>query len=177
MSKPRFIDMFDWVLDLTEAFDSKIPVDEWKMIHDEVGNQIYEGILKIKDETFKIIIEPVTIQGKSVVNLVFEKLVDGKFSQDLVFNSINASRIIGAVIHGAFDKLSNFDDVDFVVFCASTHVDKRMGVYNNIARCLMKLSDFTIIKSDFKVNNGLMTIISKKHWSDEMLKELEKLQK
>jgi len=171
VSKLRFTD-FGWIPDLIETLETKIPVENWRWIDKKL-----EGDLLIDTETFKIILEPGEVQGHVLVNIAFEKLVNGKFSQDLVINSKNGSKILGAIINGAWDKLEEFDNVEFIVFIAADNVSKRMGIYNTVARRLMKSMNFNIIKDNFKVRNGLMTIISKKNYSDEMLKELEKLQK
>lgn len=116
----------DWVVDLREVFDTRIPVDQWK----QTGNNL-RGTIIVNDETFVIVLEPTTFEEFTMINIAFEKIIDGVPTQELQIHSRNASMIIGAIRHAVMEKLQEFE-YDALVFTAQDNHEKRMRIYNSL---------------------------------------------
>ena len=134
MDKKPFSDLFSESTYnyLVEIFDTNIEVNNWI-----VDNGSINGFLKIDNSEFKIIFEPINLKSGNGINIAFEKLINGIWSQEIVLSSVNASKIIGAILNGAELKLKN-NQIDFIIFLATNEVDKRFRVYGFIANRYMK---------------------------------------
>jgi hypothetical protein len=155
-----------------EIFNSVIPVESWKF-----ENDIHYGDIEINNETFRIMVEYDKVLDKDVCTIGFAKMIDGKLSLELTIDSSNASKVLGAIINGAITKINEFPNVDIVVFAAEDNIEKRMRLYNNIAWKIMKTKGFNWMKKDVKMGNGLMTIISKSEFEDDIVDTLSKMNK
>lgn len=149
----------DYVMDLHEIFNTRVPVDRWQQ---EEG--VLVGYITISNEQFKILLEP----GKyttdhytyAFINAGFEKLVNGAYTRDMQFDSKNASGIVGAISHAIHDKLLDFD-FDALVFAAVDNIEQRMRIYNTIIRNALKGMGSHI--PNIKTDNGMISIVVMKN--------------
>jgi hypothetical protein len=122
----------EWVFDLHETLNARFDDEAW---HQEGRNQV--GIATLGDETFKIILQPVSYPLDGItyraINAAFQKIVNGRPSEDLQWNSKNASQVVGAITNALLERVALYD-FDAVIFMASDNIEKRMQVYNQIAR-------------------------------------------
>lgn len=122
----------EWVFDLHETLNTRFDDEAWE----QVGNR-QVGTAQLGDETFKIILEPLTYPLDGItyraINVAFQKLVNGKPSEDLQWTSKNASAVVGAITNALLERVALFD-FDAVIFVAADNVSKRMTIYNQIAR-------------------------------------------
>lgn len=160
----------DNVVCVNEVFDTKIPVESWKI----VGNTI-TGDLIIDTEQFNIILEIQTFTFNNntfdFLNVAFAKIVNGKPTQDLIITSKNSSKLLGAIFNAISDKIKELSaqyDVDAVVLVARDNVDKRMSLYNKIASNMF--NPFTVSKTDIPLpNGGKMTALFRKSFDKQTL--------
>lgn len=161
----------DNILCLNEVFDTKIPVENWKI----VDNTII-GALIIDNEQFNIILEVQTFNFNNInfnfLNVAFAKIVNGKSTQELSLTSKNSSKILGAIFNAISDKikeLSSQYDIDAVVLVARDNVNKRMSLYNKMASNMF--NPFNISKTDIPLpNGGRMTALFKQNFDPPTLK-------
>jgi hypothetical protein len=121
----------DWVFDLHEVLNTTLDDEAWEQKGDkEVGTGVLEG------ETYKIYLEPGTYPAQDQVyrfiNVAFQKIVNGEPTEELQWNSKNASKVVGAISNALLKRVQLYD-YDAVIFIASDNVDKRMSIYNKIA--------------------------------------------
>lgn len=150
MRLDEFLEL-DWVANLHEMFNTKIPVEQWK----KEGNNLY-GYLTIEDEQFRIEFEPFTYQEYQAINVAFSKIIKGQPTQNLSFTSKNASAIIGAIINAADTKLKEFQ-YDAIVFLASDNIEQRMRIYNIAAKQLHQL--FVEMISNINLGEGRVATV------------------
>lgn len=156
----------DWVEDLYESMNTSIPVDSWK----QEGKNLYSYI-NIDDEIFRIEFEPISYQEYNAINIGFSKIVNDHPSQEIVLQSKNASRIIGAITTAMFDKLSDFS-YDAVIFIARDNVTQRMRVYNYIAKKFHQKFKYMI--ENIKLENGQqMTALLSKTFPDDKIEDFK----
>lgn len=121
-----------WIEDLGESLNTRFDAENW---HREDEVDVGSGLLG--DEEFKIMIHPQSYSFDDhqykFANVSFTKIVDGQESEELQLTSKNASKIIGAVTHAIQDRIKLYD-LDAIVFIAQDHIEKRMRLYNIIAR-------------------------------------------
>ena len=170
----------NFIPNLNEIFDTKIPVEDWK-----IEDNVRIGTLIIDDATYLIELDPRTfaLEQKQYrfINVVFKKIVDGIPSEDLTFNSKTGSKVLGAITHAVRDELKNFD-ADAIVFIATDHVDQWLRVYNKLVSNLNLLTgEFSSALKDVALPVGKMTIIFNRRISSaeknnfiEHLKQQEK---
>lgn len=122
----------DWIENLNESLTTRFDTTKWKIV-----DGVDTGIGQLGAETFKIRLQPQTYIFKdhtyNFVNVSFSKLQNGVETEELQLNSTNASLIIGAITNGIQDR-TNIYDLDGIVFIAADNVQKRMRLYNAIAR-------------------------------------------
>jgi hypothetical protein len=160
--KFKFEDFFKEIVDLNEVFDTKISDIDWK--HE--GNN-YVGKLKINEDQFKINFEPGTFSGLNFINVSFQIFKDGDWSTNATLDNKSASKIIGAIINGIQDKIGDFQ-FDALVFFAVDHSEKRMSIYNWIARRYLK--KLGKIRENVKMkDNQFCTIIFNKEVSKNII--------
>lgn len=149
----------DYVMNLNEIFDTRIPVENWKQ-----ENGTLSGYITIVDEQFKIIFEPGTYPTDNytyrLINVGFEKLIDGVYVRDIQFNSKNASSIIGAISHAIYDKLNDYE-FDALVFAAVDNIEQRMRIYNTIIRNMIK--DMGLYIPNIKTERGMLSVVIMKN--------------
>lgn len=130
----RLEDLFDvsWIEDLGESLNSKFRSASWSI---QNGTDVGIGI--IGDEKFKLMIDPQVFEfnGRvfNFVNISFAKILGDHETEELQIDSTNASKIIGAITSELDQRIRQYD-LDAVVFIAQDHVEKRMRLYNKIAR-------------------------------------------
>jgi hypothetical protein len=121
-----------WSFDLLETLNTRFEDEAWE----QVGNR-QVGTAQLGDETFRIILEPLTYPLEGItyraINVAFQKLVDGRPSEDLQWTSRNASKVVGAITNALLERVALFD-FDAVIFIAADNIEKRMTVYNQVAR-------------------------------------------
>jgi 5'(3')-deoxyribonucleotidase len=174
IKKISFVGMFDFVVQLNEVFDTKIADIDWKQ---EGSN--YVGILKINDDQFKINFEPGTFEKYNFINISFQILKDGEWSIDATLDNKSASKVIGGIVNGIQDKIRDFN-FDALVFFAVSHNEKRMNIYNWVARRYLK--KLGSIRENVKMKDGqYCTIVfnkdigSKRDEFEEYLGALKKM--
>jgi hypothetical protein len=168
----------DYVMDLYEIFNTRVPVDRW-----EQEGEVLAGYLTIADEQFKIVLEP----GKyptdhytyTLINASFEKLVDGTYTRDIQFDSKNASGIVGAISHAIHDKLDEYE-FDALVFAAVDNVEQRMRIYNTIIRNSLKGMGSHI--PNIRTDNGMISVVVTKNspaanHNGDLIEHLKAIQK
>lgn len=121
----------EWVFDLYETLKTRFDDEAWERIG---KNEV--GTATLGDETFRIVLEPGTfpIDGIKyrIINAAFQKIVDGKPTEELQLSGKNASKIVGAISNALLDRVQLFD-FDGVIFIAKDHVEARMRLYNKVA--------------------------------------------
>lgn len=121
-----------WVFDLHETLNARFDDEAWE----QVGNR-QVGTTLLGDETFKIVLEPISYPLDGItyraINVAFQKLIDGQPSEDLQWTSRNASQVVGAITNALLERVALFD-FDAVIFVAADNVEKRMKIYNQVAR-------------------------------------------
>jgi len=154
--KIKFKDMFDFVVNINEVFDTKIKPESWVTNKDGVR----VGHLIIDDADYYIHIEPSSYEfnGKeyNFLNIAFKKLVDGKETEELTYDNKAGSKVIGAIFNAASDEVKKFETYA-IVFIATDHVDQRMKIYNRLVNKFH--SDFLASIRDITIPGGKMTII------------------
>lgn len=144
----RVNDLFKDAIQIDEVFNTKIPIDQW-----ETDGATKIGILTINDQQFRILLELRTYKQFTFINVAFERF-DSTLQQwttDATFDNKSASKIIGAIMNGAIPELKKYE-CDAVIFFARDNIDKRMRIYNSIARLYMK--DFGNIRENVVLPNG-----------------------
>lgn len=165
----------DWVFNLNEMLDTRFDAESWKQVED---TQVGTG--KLGDEVFKIYLEPRTyiVNGReySFINVAFAKLVDGKPTQELQWNAKNASQVVGAVQNALIERVKLYQ-FDALVFIAADNVEKRMLIYNKIAR--RKWSHLGTIIENIDLGDGrvLTACLSKELAADDVNAFIEHLKK
>ena len=156
MSKTKFIDLFDFVVNINEVQDTKIPP---KSLTTEAGGA-RAGHIVIKAEDYFIHLEPKTYKfdGKTYtfINIAFKKAIDGKESEDLTFDNKAGSTVIGAIFNAASDEVKKYE-VNAIVFIAKDNVEQRMRIYNNLTSKFHP--DFLACIKNITIPSGKMTII------------------
>ena len=152
-------------VNLQEVFDTIIPVDKWHNIGDSII-----GDITIDNSDYQIVIETFIYKfndvDKTVINLAFDKIVDGKASGDLSLDTKSTSKVFGAILNAALQKIEQYH-CDVIVFMAANNVEKRMRVYNWIARRVaMQLGSYLL---DIPVGIGKMSMVMKAKITDAEL--------
>ncbi len=155
----------EFLVNLNEIFDTKIPVENWKTIDD---SKI--GELVIDDATYIIKLDPLTYtfdkKTYNFINVVFRKMIDGIESEDLTYTNKAGSKVIGAIVNAVKDEIKKFK-TDAIVFVATDHVEQRMRIYNKLLTNLgLLVGDFRSFVPNVKIPNGKMSIIFNKNLSD-----------
>ena len=149
-------ELFTDVENLNEVFNTHVDIDSWKF-----RNNSLIGTLNVNNETFEIEFEPkkYSINNKqfTFINIAFSKLIDGHSSQALQNNSTSPSMIIGAITNAIIKKLDEFN-YDAVIFVAIDNIDKRMRIYNAVAKKFAQ--KFSWYKTHVKIPNGELTILA-----------------
>lgn len=145
------------LLVLNEIFNTKIPVDEWKQIDGET----IHGYITVNNERYVIILEARTYNFNSnsvpFVSVAFAKIDEqGIMSRELTLDNKSASKVIGAITNGLYDKLSQYD-VNIIVFVARDNVQQRMRVYNYVANNLGR--GFNITKQNISLPDGALATV------------------
>jgi hypothetical protein len=158
----------EWVFDLHEILNTRFDDEAWE----QLGNK-QVGTAKLGEETFQLYLEPGTFPIDGIkyrfINVAFAKLIDGKPSEDLQWNSKNASAVVGAITHALLDRVALYD-YDAVVFVANgEHAKKRMTIYNQVARRKWSSAGLGVCVENQKVENGLITILLSKALAKEPL--------
>jgi hypothetical protein len=149
----------DWVENLSESLNARFDSAAWSL-----ENGIDVGIGDLGSERFKIMIQPqiYSLDGRTYqfVNVSFAKIVGNAESEELQLDSTNASKIIGAVTNAIHDRTKKYE-LDAIVFIAQDNVEKRMRLYNIIAR--KKWSRLGTIIENIDIGGGrrLTAMISK----------------
>lgn len=156
----------DWVEDLHESMNTKIPVDSWK----QEGNELH-GFIEIDSEIFRIELQPITYQEYNAINVGFSKIVDDHPTQEIIVTSKNASKVIGAVANAIMDKLNEFT-YDAIVFIAASAVDQRMRIYNIVAKKFHQM--FKAMIPNVKLQNGQqMTILLGRSFPNDKIEDFK----
>ena len=170
----------DWVFNLNEVFDADFASMLWKKNKD---TQVGTG--KIGDETFEIMLEPGTFSiddnAYNYINVAFIKIVNGKSTEKLQFNSKNASTIVGAVSNALLKQVKLYD-FDAVIFMAIDNVADRMRIYNKVAERKWTSSGLGDVVKNIPIASGGMAtaLVSKeiaRHQLEEFKKFVEHLEK
>lgn len=156
---------------INEILDTKIPVESWTT----EGTRLI-GLITIDDCQYRIRLEPFTFpvnnKLRNAVNVAFTKIINGKEEQYTTNDSgTTASKIIGAIMNGMKSKLDEYN-FEAVTFAATNSVDQRMRIYGFIAARYGKQFGVTI--PNIKIPNGLMTIITTSHLTDDEIEEVKK---
>ena len=160
--------------DLIESLKGDGRVVKWHNRKD--GESGIEAIETINDSVYRIIIEPAKIKVTSIqysiINVAFEKEdKDGNFTQSITNDSKNSMLVIGVIVD-ALDKEVSKYDYDAVVFIANDTADKRMSMYNRVARRVTNNMHGTRLQ-DLAFGHGKkMTVILKDFLKDDEKKKL-----
>lgn len=152
----------DWVEDLHESMNTRIPVDSWQ----QNGNELH-GFIQINDELFRIELQPITYQQHNAINIGFSKIVNDHPTQELSLTSTNPSTIIGAIANAIVDKLDDFE-YDAIVFIAASAVDQRMRIYNIVAKKFHQLFKVMIPNIELEGGRRMTVLLSKTFPSDKI---------
>jgi len=125
--------VFENAFNLNEIFDTSIPVDKWFF-----KDHTLIGDITIDNQLYQIVFEPqiLTVNNKNyrVINIAFQNIdSNNQPNRFALLNTKNASKIIGAMVNGFHQKISQFE-YDMIAFVARDHVEQRMRIYNYIAR-------------------------------------------
>lgn len=162
--------LFKTIINLNEVLNTVIPPDKW-----EQRDEVLVGTLIIDSDSYEIYLEPITytVDDKTfdVINVAFAKIVNGKASRKLTLNNKSSSKILGAIINALYDKIKQFK-YDAIVFIARDNVEKRMTLYNRIAR--NKGGNFLISKENIPIiNGGVATVLYDKDFPDKYMDRFE----
>ena len=144
-------------LRMDEVMDTKIPVSQWHQ-----SDSRLTGDINIDGVDYCIIIDvlhyPINGITKSAMNIAFDKMVNGERSNTLTYDTKSSSKVFGAILNAAQDKINQYH-YDVVVFSAINDVEKRMRLYNHIAHWISKQYGTRI--ENIPVGSGLMTLVFK----------------
>jgi hypothetical protein len=150
-------------LRMNEVFDTRIPVDNW--VHTNNGEY---GDISIDDTDYRIELEflsyPINGSEIEAVNIAFGKVVNGISTGELTLDTKNTSKVFGAILNAALDKIKEYN-FDAILFMAANNIEKRMQLYNRLARWVAKSYSYMI--PNIPVGNGVMTIVCNKHITKE----------
>ena len=150
-------------LRIDEVMDTRIPVDRWY----QDGSSLV-GDINIDNEDYQIIIDsihyPIDGSIKTAINVAFNKVINGKVVHTLTYDTKSSSKVFGAILNAVMDKINQYH-YDAVVFGATNDIEKRMKLYNHIARWLSK--QYGQMIPNIKIGNGLMTIVCKYKTPDD----------
>lgn len=157
---------------LNEIFDTVIPVDKW-----ELQGPVEIGVLYVGTDEYRILFEKFEydVNGalKNGLNIAFEKWINGEYSQKLALDNSSASKILGAIYNACLDKLKK-TNYDAIIFVAVDNTEKRMNIYNAMARRLIKILPDHGYVPDIKIPNGVLTIVfDGDKWTPEEMNELK----
>jgi hypothetical protein len=149
---------------INEIFDSTVQVD-WS-----ADRSTAIGKFTVEDENYKIRIEAGTYEFNqktyNIANVGFLKSKGEIDSLELTGNNKNSAKVLGAVINGVSSKIHEYD-LDAIIFMAADHAEKRMKIYNWIARKFNKGSFPKIIENVKLPAGGMMTVLLSKQIPDE----------
>lgn len=161
-------DLFEIVINVNEVFDTKISPDKWE----QRNNQLV-GTLSIDQTTYEIYLEPAdySIKDKTfnIINVAFAKIVNEQPDRNLSLNNKSASKIFGAIINALLEKIKQFE-YDAIVFIARDNIEKRMSLYNQIAR--HKGGNFLSQKENITIPGGQATVLYNKNFPQEYREHL-----
>ena len=146
----KFVDIFEFVVQLDEVFNTTVSVD-WKQ-----EDHILVGMFQIDGNSYRIKLEPGTFLSYNFINVAFEIKDGDSWSTKETLDNKGASKVISAVISGIEKEIHKYE-CDAIVFLAASSVDKRMRIYNWIARKYTK--HFGSIKENVPLDNGKLCSI------------------
>jgi len=129
-----------YVVDLYEVFNATREVNWY---HDQGA---YCGDFEVNNAQYRVLFEPFVYQNKfNCLNVAFQIKNKNEWSTKPTYDNKSASVVMGVVVNALYEKKDYFD-YDALIFVATDNTDKRMRIYNSIAR--WKLKDLgTIIEN------------------------------
>lgn len=160
-----------YVIDLYEVFDTTREIN-W---YEENGRKC--GEFEVNGRQFRVLLETISYQNKyNCINIAFQILdTDGEWTTSPTYDNKSASIVMGVVVNAISRKVRDFE-YDALVFFANDNVDKRMRIYNSIARWKMK--DLGKIIENIPLPDGRLctVVISPKiENTDQFVQFLEKI--
>jgi len=151
---------------MNEIFDSTVQVD-WSQFDEST----MVGKFVVDDEDYKIRIEAGTYEFKEkiykIANIGFLKSNGEIYDTNLTGNNKNSAKVLGAVINGVASKIHEYE-LDAIIFIAADHAEKRMKIYNWIARKFNKGSFPKIVENVKLPSGGMLTVLMGKHMPNEV---------
>lgn len=157
-------------MNLTEIFSSSVPLI-WKQDSDnlviakfEIDEKYYECFIEAGTYTFDN-------KELSFLNVGFSRIIDGENKFDVTLDTQNSIKVIGSVINGVSRKIKEFE-ADAIMLSADDNVEKRMKIYQYIARNFSTIFG-TWIKS-IKTPNGEVTLLISSELDDNLVMNVKK---
>lgn len=134
-------------LDVYEILDSKIKIT-WTQSTEKI-----DGKFEVDGVDYTIELESGTFKQYNFINISFYR---GDQEYELDLNTKSPAKVLGAIINGVLEKLSEFH-YDAIVFAAANNVEKRMSFYNKLASRFKK--NFAQVIENVDTKNGKFTIL------------------
>ena len=126
----------------------------------------YVGTFTLDDATYRIFLEPGQFKTPELkrsytfLNIAFSRFEDGKDIFDLTSGGPHASKVLGIIKNAIEQKTKTLTRYGAVIFASTNNQQKRMRVYNKLARFWAK--DFGSIQENIKTDSGTeLTILMK----------------
>lgn len=165
---------FKLLLNINEALDSR-----FEEIHWTEYNGIFIGSAELDDEKFKLFIEPsnfITSNNKyTFLNIAFAREIQGIFSQDLLKDTKNTTKVFGSVMNGIGDKIKELDKkykIDAVVALVKEGEEKRLSLYRRLMSNPLSFLKGWKLELEIKFSNGHAIIGTKHKLSKEVMSDL-----
>ena len=145
-------DIFKEAFIFNEILDTTAKI-EWR----QEENTDY-GVFNLDENEYRISLEAGTFYDFKFINVAFHIHLNGQWSTQPTLNNSAASKVLGAISNGIKNRLDLYE-FDAVLFFANTLQDKRMRIYNFIAKRLVKR--FGHIKENVPIGDDFGTIVFK----------------